>query len=123
LVSGVKSRTMADADVIREVTQCIERGDKKNRRIETALVILLVGLSVTGLVLLVIGAIRQQWGIALPGGLCELSIAMPIRSLVKLRQENIRLAVIPQMIRLADARSEKKLVMKFVETLISQVGS
>jgi hypothetical protein len=114
---------MADADVIREVTQCIGDAIRRNRRIETALIVLLVVLSCTGLVLLIIGAIRQQLGISIPGGLLELSIAMPIRSLVRLRQENIRLAIIPQMIRLAGPRSEKKLMVKFVETLISQVGS
>ena len=85
--------------------------------------LILVSVSITGLMSLILGAIRQQWAISLPGGLCELSIAMPIRSLVKLRQENIRLAILPQMIRLADTQSEKKLVMKFVETLIRQIGS
>jgi hypothetical protein len=114
---------MADAEIIREVTRSVEQAIRENRRIETALVIILISLSATGLVLLLVGAFREQWAIALPGGLCELSIAMPIRSLVKLRQENIRLAILPQMLRLADTQTEKKLVLKFVGTLISQIGT
>ncbi len=115
---------MADADIIREVTVCVEEAIRKNRRIETTLIIILVGVSSAGLLLLIIGAIRQQWAIALPVPPASWSsIAMPIRSLVKLRQENIRLAVLPQMIRMADTQSGKKLVMKFVETLIGRIGA
>jgi hypothetical protein len=114
---------MADADIVREVTACVEEAIRKNGKIEIILITMLVGIFSTGLALLILGGYYQQPGIALSGSLCELSIAMPIRSLVKLRQENIRLAVLPQLIRMADSQSEKKLVMKFVETLIRQIGS
>ena len=114
---------MADVDIVREVARCVEEAPAKNRRIETALIVLLGLVSATGLSLLILGGMTRQWTMALPGGLCELAIAFPIRSLIKLRQENIRLAILPQLLRMADGRSEKKLLYAFIETLIRQVGS
>jgi hypothetical protein len=112
---------MADAEIVREVTRCVEEAIGKNRRIETVLIVILVCVSAVGVGLLVFGAYIRQWAIALPGGLCELALAMPIRYLVQLRRENIRLAVLPQMLRMADTASEKKLVLKFIERLIEKI--
>ena len=65
---------MNDADVVREVTEHIEEALRKNRRIETILIVLLVSMALTGLGLLILGAIQEQWALALPGGLCELAV-------------------------------------------------
>lgn len=113
---------MADADLVREVTQTVENAIRRNGRIETVLIVILVLLTATGIGLMIYGAAIRQGLVALPGSLCQLAVAMPIRSLVKLRQENIRLQILPQLIRMADSQREKKLVMKFVEALIQQIA-
>lgn len=114
---------MADADVVREVTQHVEDAIRENRRIETVLMFMLVTLFIVGVGLMIFGAILRQGLVILPGSICELAIAWPIWSLVKLRQENIRLAILPQLMRMADGKDEKRLTMKFIETLIKQIGS
>lgn len=114
--------TNAADDVVREVTAHVEEALRKNRQIETVLIILLVILALVGLGLLITGAIRQQLALALPGGLCELAVGWPIQTLVKLRQENIRLAILPQLIRLAEPSDRKRLVFKLIERLVHQLG-
>jgi hypothetical protein len=57
------------------------------------------------------------------GGIVELAVIMPIRELVKLRRENLRLEVLPQLIRLADNANRKKLVFDLVSRLIEQIPS
>jgi hypothetical protein len=48
---------------------------------------------------------------------------MPIRELVKLRRENLRLEILPQLIRLADTANRKKLVFDLITRLIEQIPS
>lgn len=112
---------MADADVAREVTAAVDDALKENRRIETTLIVILVAVAATGIGLMVLGAWVRQWTLALPGSLAEIGIAMPIRSLVKLRAENIRLKILPQMMRMADTATEKRVAFKLIDKLISQV--
>ena len=114
---------MVDAEVVREVTGHVQAAIRRNRRIETALIVLLFAVAASGLGLLWAGVVTRQWGLALPGSLCELAVGLPIRSLVKLRQENIRLEILPQLIRMAGTAGEKRLVFKFIERLIDQIGS
>jgi hypothetical protein len=57
------------------------------------------------------------------GGIVELAILMPIRELVKLRRENLRLEILPQLIRLADTANRKKLVFDLITRLIEQIPS
>jgi len=114
---------MDDAEIVREVTEVIQGAIQRNRRIETILIAILAGIAFTGIGLLIYGAIIRSWEIALPGSISELAIAMPIRRLVTLRQENLRLEVLPQMIRLADNASKKKLIFDLVSRLIGQLPS
>ena len=85
-------------DVVREVTDTIQAALKRDRQIET----------------IVLG---------LPGGIVELAILMPIRELVKLRRENLRLEILPQLIRLADTANRKKRVFDLITRLIEQIPS
>jgi hypothetical protein len=48
---------------------------------------------------------------------------MPIRSLINLRRENVRLEALPQMLRLADTATRKKLILDFLGRLITQIPS
>jgi cytochrome b subunit of formate dehydrogenase len=90
-----------DAEVIREVTATIERALKKNRRTEWVVVFMLVALFVSGLSLILFGAVIQRWQLLVPGGILQLVIAFPIHVLIKLRGENMRLQIIPQLLRMA----------------------
>lgn len=113
---------MTNEEVVNDVTAHIESALLKNRRIETLLLVLLTTICASGLGLIWVGILTRQWAFALPGSICEFAAGFPILSLVRLRQENIRLAIVPQIIRLADNDSRKKLVFQLVERLISQIG-
>ncbi len=114
---------MDDADVVREVTDVIQTALKRNRRIETVLIVILASMAFTGIGLIIYGAIQQNWAAAVPGSISELAIIMPIRSLIRLRQENVRLEAMPQLLRLADTTTRKKLILDFLGRLITQIPS
>ena len=113
---------MDDAEIIREVTSSVEVAIRQNRRIETVLIVMLSAVSASGLGLLAFGLARGDWKLALPGGLCELAVTYPVKALVTLRQENIRLQVLPQMMRLAKTDAERKLVFKFIENIMLRIS-
>jgi hypothetical protein len=112
---------MAEVDVIREVTEVVEGAIRRNRAIETLLITILVALALTGIGLLIYGTVVGRWELATPGAICELAIGWPIRSLMSLRQENVRLQILPQMLRLADSSDKKRLAFDLVSTLIGQI--
>lgn len=114
---------MNDVDVVREVTDTIQRALQRNRRIETTLLALLGGIGVTGIGFLISAVYTGRWELGVSGGIVELAVIMPIRELVKLRRENLRLEVLPQLIRLADNANRKKLVFDLVSRLIEQIPS
>ena len=110
-----------DAEVIREVTATIESAIKRNRRTEWVAIVVLVALFSVGLGLVTYGAAIQRWQILAPGGILQLAIAFPIRTLIKLRGDNVRLEIIPQLLRLAETKEGKSWAARFVKRLIDQV--
>ena len=113
---------MVDDEIVKVVIQYIEEAIKRNRRIETVLIVILGSIAFAGIALMVVGAIQRNALIALPGSISGLAIAFPVQYLIKLRRENIGLEVIPQLLRLADTASVKKLVFQLIEKLIKQIG-
>jgi hypothetical protein len=105
------------------VTEVIQGALARNRRIETVLITILASMAFTGIGLIISGAVGRSWEAALPGSISELAIIMPIRALIKLRQENVRLEAMPQMLRLADTATRKKLILDFLGRLITQIPS
>lgn len=111
----------SDADVIREVANCIDGAIEKNRRTERIVVVILVALFLAGLGLLVYGAVTQRWQLLIPGSIVQLSIFLPVRKLIQLREDNMRLQILPQLMRLADSDEAKLLAARLVERLIQKV--
>ncbi len=111
----------SDAEVVREVSERVDAALSKNHRTEIVIVVVLVLLFLTGIGLVAYGAAVQRWEFLVPGGLAELAIVFPIRQLVKLRADNVRLQIIPQLLRLADNPQAKALAAKLIERLIEQV--
>jgi hypothetical protein len=62
------------ADVVREVTEVIQTALKRNRRIETVLIVILASMAFTGIGLIIYGAIQHNWAAAVPGSISELAI-------------------------------------------------
>ncbi len=77
----------------------------------------LVALFLLGLGLLVFGAFLERWQLLVPGGIVQITIVFPLRHLIKLREENVRLQILPQLMRLADTREAKLLAAKLVKRL------
>ena len=110
-----------DAEVVREVTTCIDAAIEKNRRTERVVIAVLILLFLTGLGLLIYGALIRRWELLVPGGLAQLVIYFPIRRLIRLREDNMRLQILPQLLRLADTKEAKQLAANLVKRLIQRV--
>jgi hypothetical protein len=109
------------ADVVREVSECIEQALTHNRSQERLIVGLLAVLFLTGLGLLIFGAIAQSWTLLVPGGLVQLAIVMPIQKLLRLREDNMRLQILPQLMRLATTKESRELAAKLVLRLLEKM--
>jgi len=111
----------SDEDVIREVTDCIEVAIERNRRMERAVIAVLIALFLTGLGLLIFGTLVGRWQLLAPGSVVQLIIFFPIRRLISLREDNMRLRILPQLLRLADTKEAKKLAASLIKRLIAKV--
>jgi len=109
-----------DSEVVREVTACIDAAIKKNRRTEYAVIAVLLLLFLAGLGLLIYGAVIQRWELLVPGGLVQLIIYFPIRRLIRLREDNMRLQILPQLLRLAETKEAKQLAAKLIKRPIEK---
>ena len=92
-----------DASIVREVTERIDLAIRKNRHQERVVIAVLVLLFAVGVGLLVYGAAAAAWGFLASGGLLQLAILLPVDWLVRLRADNLRLQILPQLLRLADS--------------------
>ena len=75
-----------DAEIVDEVSGFIEAAINSNRRRERIVVVLLIGLFSVGLGLLILGATTERWQLLVPGGIAQLTIVLPVRALIKLRE-------------------------------------
>jgi hypothetical protein len=107
-----------DAEVIREVSERIDLAIRANRTRESIIGVVLVLLILVGLGLMIYGAAIKHWELLVPGGVTQLSIVFPVRWLIKLRADNVRLQIIPQLLRLADTQEAKVLVFQLIKRLI-----
>jgi hypothetical protein len=110
-----------DAAVIREVTAVIDAAIAANRRSERVIVLVLIALFAVGLTLILWGAYLGKWQFLVPGGILQLTIAYPVKRLIKLREDNVRLQIILQMLRLAAPNQAEVLAAQLIERLIKQV--
>ena len=94
---------------------------RKNRRSELLVTGLLVAQFVTGLALLTTGAALSRWDLMVPGGLIEGLLFWPVRQLIWLRGNNLRLQLLPELLRLAESRTAKELAAKLVQRMIDEL--
>lgn len=111
----------SDAEAIREVTDRIDAIIAANRHTERIIVVVLLALFAVGLTLIIWGAAVSRWELLVPGGIAQLTIAYPVKRLIKLREDNVRLQIIPQLFRLAETEAGKALAAKLTDRLIDQV--
>lgn len=111
----------SDAEVVREVTACIDSAIEKNRRTERIVITVLLLFFLTGLGLLIYGGVIGRWEFFVPGGMVQLVIYFPIRKLIGLREDNMRLQILPQLLRLAETKEAKQLAAKLIKRLIEKV--
>ena len=114
-------RKKSDTEVIREVESCIDAAIEKNLHTERIVIGVLVSLFAVGLGLMVYAAISQRWQLLVPGSLLQIILFFPIRKLIQLREDNMRLRILPQLMRLADSEQAKLLAARPVKRLIEKV--
>jgi hypothetical protein len=125
-LGGIPKRRAAlsqktDAEIIGQVTEYIDAAVGKNRRSEYVVMSVLVVLIVAGLSFVAYGAASQRWELLAPGGLAQLLVWFPVRKLIQLREDNMRLQILPQLMRLAESKEAKALAAKLVQRLIEKV--
>lgn len=111
----------SDAQVIKEVEARIEEAIHRTRWQKTLIILLSAILLLVGLCLIVYGAIRRNWLAIAPGALLQAMIYFPLNRLVKIKAEEMRLLVLPRMLRLASKSRAKQLAYKLIEELVGQV--
>lgn len=109
-----------DPATVQAVEERLQAALRRNRHQENLIIGLLVVIFLLGLVLIGYGVIATHWA-AIPGTCLEGAVYFPIRELTKLRAGNIRLLSIPPLLRLANEKEAQKVVIEFVQRLISQV--
>jgi hypothetical protein len=114
-------RKKPDTEVIREVEACIDAAIEKNRHMERIVIGVLVTLFVVGLGLMAYAAVSQRWELLVPGSFVQIILFFPIRRLIQLREDNMRLRILPQLMRLADSEEAKLLAARLVKRLIEKV--
>jgi hypothetical protein len=114
---------MDDAEIVREATEAVRVALRRNLRTETVTILILAAMAFVGIGLLVYGVTVRNWQALVPGSISELAIVMPIRYLMRLRQQSVLLETMPHLLRLADTAAKKKLVFDFLTRLITQVSS
>lgn len=110
-------------EVIREVAGYVHEAIRKNRRSEWIITALLITQFVTGLGLLLAGASLDRWTLIAPGSVFTALLFWPIKRLIGLRANNLRLQLLPELLRLAHTKEAQKLATKLVEKLIEKLES
>lgn len=107
--------------VVRDVNDRVDGAIRENQRRERIIVCVLIILFLAGIGLTIYGAIIRHWEILAPGAVMQCMVIFPVRRLIRLREDNIRLQILPQLLRLADEGRAKTLAARLVQRLIDQV--
>jgi hypothetical protein len=107
-------------EVIAEVTKRVDEALRAHRPVYWIMVVALVTILIVGLGLLVYGAISGSWKAVVPGGLFTAMISFPIRKIWEIRESDLRLALIPQLVRLAKTEDAEALTAAFIKQLMRE---
>ena len=112
-------------DLMERVRSRVDEALDKNNRIAVTVTILLSILFLTGVTLILTAAILQNVAMGLTGGILEIAIVFPIRMLLELRREDIRLQFIPELVQMAAelGKDEKQMLFRAVVKLIEEMAS
>ena len=108
-------------EVIREVAVYINDTIRRNRRGERLIIALLVAQFLAGLALLLVGAVLERWFLIVPGGLLSALLFWPVNKLTSLRANNLRLQLLPELLRLAEEEEAQQLAAKLINQLIERM--
>ena len=108
-------------EVLREVAERTNDIIRRNRRDERLVVALLVSQFLAGLALLTAGAALERWFLVVPGGLLSALLFWPVNRLIALRANNLRLQLLPELLRLADEERSQQLAAALVNRLIDKL--
>src|SRR4051794_15549885 len=81
-----------------QVTQAIDDAIFKNRYKEWVTIWSLMLLLLVGMSLTIAGVFLERLSVGIPGGITNLGIVWPIKHLLKLRADNVRLLAIPSLL-------------------------
>lgn len=110
--------TRARDQIVHEVAGYVDEAIRKNRRSEWLIAGLLVAQFVAGLALLTAGAALDRWALIVPGGLLSSLLFWPVQKLIRLRANNLRLQLLPELLRLAETKQAQQLAAKLIDRLI-----
>ena len=108
--------------VTREVNDRIDGVVRDNRRLERLIAGVVVAQAAVGLGLVVAGAFLGRWEVAAPGGGLAVLLIWPIKVLISIKDDNNRLRLLPELLRLAEEAESKRLAAEHVERMIGRMG-
>ena len=109
-------------EVLPRIRSRIDEALGQNRRDAGLIAALLVAMFVVALGLILYGAAVDQWAMIAPGGLLQILILFPVRRLTKLREGNLMLQVVPDLlVLLEDTPEGRAMAVKMIEKLIERV--
>lgn len=103
-----------------QITEAIERIDKvlsKNERTVWVVISMSVIIFAIGSALLVIGFESGDWRVLTPSALMTGLLYWPINKILKIRKENIQLAVVPALIRTLPPEKSAEEIIKLIGKL------
>lgn len=113
--------TKKDDALIEQVAAAIAEANAKNGQRERFEIALLLILFLGGLGLLIGGALTQVWELLVPGGAIQITMIWPIRQIMRLREDKMRLQIVLQLLKLSTSKEAKALAAQLVKKLIEKV--
>ena len=103
---------------IDEINSRIDEALDRARRLENIVISMAAVLFLTGLAVFVAGFILERDFAIITGAVLQSSVLWPVKKLIEIRDQNIRLGVIPSLTKtISDDRAQATVLMKLIEKI------
>jgi len=104
----------------RQITEALDRIDQVlegNKKLVWIVVIMALAIFALGLLLLIIGFNAGDWRILTPSAVVTALLYWPINKILKIRKENIELAVVPALVRTLPPEEAAEEIIKLIDKI------
>lgn len=90
---------------------------ERNKKIVWVVIIMALAIFVVGLLLLIIGFKSRDWRVLTPSAIITGLLYWPIKTLLKIRKENIEIAVVPALVKTLPPEKAAEEIIKLIEKI------